>query len=61
MQLLNLAIAFALFALVGCVIMLMGNPLGLAMIIFGEFAAFICVWTWDRSEKRKQAIKRIFG
>lgn len=61
MNLLNLAILFALFALVGCIIMLMGNVLGLAMILLGELAAFVCVWTDERQQKKKFLMRRILG
>lgn len=59
MNLLNLAIAFALFALVGCAIMLMGNAVGLAMIILGELACFICVYTDE--QKTKRGYRKVFG
>lgn len=62
MQLLNLAIAFALLALVGLVPFLTGEPeLGLFLIIVGELGAFVCVYTNEQKTKRAYRNEKNFG
>lgn len=53
MNLLNLAIAFALIGLLGVVLLFLGNPLSIFLILLAELGAFVCVWTDERMSKQK--------
>lgn len=62
MQLLNLAIAFAVLAIVGLIVMFAGHGAeGIALILIGELGAWACIHADERQQRRKFIQRRIWG
>lgn len=62
MKLLNLAIAFALLAVAGLIIMFSGyGAEGIGLILLGELGAWACVHADEQQQQKKFIQRRILG